>query len=338
MIIVMRPDATKEEIKHVVEKVEGVGLKAVLLEGTERKVVAVIGDERKISFDMWNVTPGVEKAVPILAPYKMASRELKHTPTEVSLAKGMTIGGKKIGVIAGPCAVENKKQLISIAKKVKEAGAIALRGGAYKPRTNPYSFQGLREEGLEYLAEAREATGLPVVTEVLSPEQVELVSKYADILQIGTRNMANFLLLKAVGESKKPVILKRGMAATLDEFLLAAEYILREGNPNVILCERGIRTFEDHTRFTLSLSVVPRLKELTHLPIIVDPSHGTGRRSLVNPMSKGAIAVGADGLIIETHSDPEKSMVDGPQTISIEEFGRLMKELKPIAEAVGREM
>ncbi|HHT9125074.1 MAG TPA: 3-deoxy-7-phosphoheptulonate synthase [Candidatus Brocadiia bacterium] len=339
MIIVMRPDATKEEVKHVVKKVEEVGLKAVLLEGTERKVVAVIGDERKISYDMWNVTPGVEKAVPILAPYKMASRELKNTPTAVPLDKGRaTIGGKKIGVIAGPCAVENKKQLISIAKKVKEAGAVALRGGAYKPRTNPYSFQGLREEGLEYLAEAREATGLPVVTEVLSPEQVVLVCKYADILQIGTRNMANFLLLKAVGECKKPVILKRGMAATLEEFLLAAEYILTHGNPNVILCERGIRTFEDHTRFTLSLSVVPRLKELTHLPIIVDPSHGTGKRSLVNPMSKGAIAVGADGLLIETHSNPEKSMVDGPQTISLEEFERLMKELKPIAEAVGREM
>lgn len=337
MIIVMKPDATKGEIKHVIEKVEEVGLKAVLLEGTERNVVAVIGDERKISYDIWNVTPGVEKAVPILAPYKMASRELKKTPTEVPL-NDAAIGGKRIGVIAGPCAVENKKQLISIAKKAKEGGAIALRGGAYKPRTNPYSFQGLREEGLEYLAEAREVTGLPVVTEVLSPEQVELVSKYVDVLQIGTRNMANFLLLKAAGESKKPVILKRGMAATLDEFLLAAEYILTQGNPNVILCERGIRTFEDHTRFTLSLSVVPRLKELTHLPIIVDPSHGTGIRSLVNPMSKGAIAVGADGLIIETHSDPEKSMVDGPQTISIEEFAKLMKELKPVAEAVGREM
>lgn len=338
MIIVMRPNATKEEIKHVIEKVEGVGLKAVLLEGTERKVIAVIGDERKISYDIWNVTPGVEKAVPILAPYKMASRELKNTPTVVHLNSWATIGGNRIGVIAGPCAVENKKQLISIAKRVKEAGAIALRGGAYKPRTNPYSFQGLREEGLEYLAEAREITGLPVVTEVLSPEQVELVSKYTDVLQIGTRNMANFLLLKAVGESKKPVILKRGMAATLDELLLAAEYILTQGNQNVILCERGIRTFEDHTRFTLSLSAVPYLKELTHLPVIVDPSHGTGRRSLVNPMSKGAIAVGADGLLIETHSDPEKSIVDGPQTISLEEFGILMKELKPVAEAVGREM
>ncbi|MGR3310717.1 MAG: 3-deoxy-7-phosphoheptulonate synthase [Candidatus Brocadiales bacterium] len=337
MIIVMKHDATKEEVEHVIEKVEGEGLKAVLLEGTERKVVAIIGDERKIPFDVWNVTPGVEKAVPILAPYKMASRELKKTPTEVPLNDAI-IGGKMIGVIAGPCAVENKEQLLTIAKKAKEAGAIALRGGAYKPRTNPYSFQGLREEGLEYLAEAREVTGLPVVTEVLSPEQVELVSKYTDVLQIGTRNMANFHLLSAVGESKKPVILKRGMSATVDEFLLAAEYILTHGNPNVILCERGIRTFEDHTRFTLSLSVVPWLKELTHLPVIVDPSHGTGVRSLVNPMSRAAIAVGADGLIIETHSDPEKSVVDGPQTLSIEEFGKLMKDLKPIANAVGREM
>ncbi len=337
MIIVMKHDATKDEVEHVIEKVEGVGLKAVLLEGTERKVIAIIGDERKIPFDVWNVTPGVEKAVPILAPYKMASRELKKTPTEVPL-NNATIGGKMIGVIAGPCAVENKEQLLTIAKRAKEAGAIALRGGAYKPRTNPYSFQGLREEGLEYLAEAREVTGLPVVTEVLSPEQVELVSKYTDVLQIGTRNMANFHLLNAVGESKKPVILKRGMSATVNEFLLAAEYILTQGNPNVILCERGIRTFEDHTRFTLSLSVVPWLKELTHLPVIVDPSHGTGVRSLVNPMSRAAIAVGADGLIIETHSDPEKSVVDGPQTLSIEEFGKLMKELKPIANAVGREM
>jgi 3-deoxy-7-phosphoheptulonate synthase len=338
MIIVMKPDATKGEIDHVIEKIKKAGLKAVLLEGTERNVVAVIGDERKIPVDALNVTPGVEKAVPILAPYKMASREGRDRPTEVTLKNNSIIGGKKVGVIAGPCAVENKEQIISIAKKVKEAGATAIRGGAFKPRTNPYSFQGLREEGLEYLAEAREVTGLPVVTEVLSADQVELVAKYSDVLQVGTRNMANFNLLEAVGDIKKPVILKRGMAATLDEFILAAEYILARGNPNVILCERGIRTFENHTRFTLSLSVVPQLKEMTHLPVIVDPSHGTGKRSLVNPMSKGAIAVGADGLIIETHCDPEKSVVDGPQTLSLEEFDTLMKELKPVAEAVGREM
>jgi 3-deoxy-7-phosphoheptulonate synthase len=316
--------------------VEGVGLKAVLLKGTERTVIACIGYERDISQDFWIALPGVEKAMPILSPYKMASREVKHTGTEVMLGK-FPFGGKKVGLIAGPCAVENKNQLLSIAQSVRDAGAVALRGGAYKPRTNPYSFQGLMEEGLEYLAEAREKTGLPVVTEVLGAEHVEIVAKYADVLQIGTRNMGNFVLLKAVGEQNKPVILKRGMAATLEEFLLAAEYILSRGNTNVILCERGIRTFEDHTRFTLSLSAVPQLKQMTHLPVIVDPSHGTGKSSLVNPMSKGAVAVGCDGLLIEVHINPEKALVDGAQTITTEEFKRLIKELKPVAQAVGRD-
>ena len=337
MIIVMKPGSSREEIDHVVKKVEGVGLKAVLLQGTERNVIACLGDKRDIAHDFWNALPGVEKAMPILSPYKMASREVKPTNTEVLLGK-FPFGAKKIGVIAGPCAVENKDQLISIAQRVKEAGAVALRGGAFKPRTNPYAFQGLMEEGLEYLAEAREKTGLPVVTEVLSPEHVQMVAKYADVLQIGTRNMGNFVLLKAVGEQPKPVILKRGMSATLEEFLLAAEYILSRGNTNVLLCERGIRTFENHTRFTLSLSAVPYLKQLTHLPIIVDPSHGTGKSSLVTPMSKGAVAVGADGLLIEVHIDPEKALMDGAQTLSTEEFKRLMKELKPLAQAVGRDV
>src|SRR3989338_7763414 len=326
MIIVMKPGSSREEIDHVVKKVEGVGLKAVLLQGTERNVIACLGDKRDIAQDFWNALPGREKAIPTHSPDKMASREVKSTNTEVLLGK-FPFGAKKIGVIAGPCAVENKNQLISIAQRVKEAGAVALRGGAFKPRTNPYAFQGLMEEGLEYLAEAREKTGLPVVTEVLSPEHVQMVAKYADVLQIGTRNMGNFVLLKAVGEQPKPVILKRGMSATLEEFLLAAEYILSRGNTNVLLCERGIRTFENHTRFTLSLSAVPQLKQLTHLPIIVDPSHGTGKSSLVNPMSKGAVAVGADGLLI-----------DGAQTLSTEEFKRLMKELKPLAQAVGRDV
>lgn len=338
MIIVMKHGSSKKEIDHVIKMVEGQGLKATLLHGTERNVIACIGDKRHISQDFWNAMPGVEKAVPILSPYKMASREVKPTNTQVQLSPGFSMGGLKVGVIAGPCAVENKTQLFSIAKRVKEAGAVALRGGAFKPRTNPYAFQGLMEEGLEYLAEAREKIGLPVVTEVLSPEHVEMIGKYADVLQIGTRNMGNFVLLKAVGEQPKPVILKRGMSATIEEWLLAAEYILSRGNTNVILCERGIRTFENHTRFTLSLSAVPQLKQLTHLPVIVDPSHGTGKRYLVNPMSKGAIAVGADGLLIEVHIDPERSMVDGPQTITVEEFQRLMAELKPVAEAVGREM
>ncbi|MDR4505421.1 MAG: 3-deoxy-7-phosphoheptulonate synthase [Candidatus Scalindua sp.] len=337
MIIVMKPNASQEEVNHVIEKVKEVGCKEILLEGTNRKVIAVIGDKRDIPPEFWDAIPGVEKAVPILTPYKIASREVKKTDTEIKI-NDQILGGKKIGVIAGPCAVENQDQILFIAEGVKKAGAIALRGGAFKPRSSPYSFQGLGEEGLEYLAKARELTGLAIVTEILSPDHIELVSSYADVLQIGTRNMANFLLLQAVGETKKPVILKRGMAATLDEFLLAGEYILSHGNPNVILCERGIRTFETHTRFTLSLSIVPELKRLTHLPVIVDPSHGTGVRELVRPMSKGAVAVGADGLILEVHPDPEKSYVDGPQTITIEEFEKLMEETKAIANAMGRDI
>ncbi len=337
MIIVMKPNAIEEEVNHVIEKVREVGCKEILLEGTNRKVIAVIGDKRDIPPEFWDAIPGVEKAVPILTPYKIASREVKKTDTEIKI-NDQVLGGKKIGVIAGPCAVESQDQINFIAEGVKRAGAIALRGGAFKPRTSPYSFQGLREEGLEYLARAREATGLAIVTEILSPEHIELVSSYVDVLQIGTRNMANFLLLQAVGECKKPVILKRGMAATIDEFLLAGEYILSHGNPNVILCERGIRTFETHTRFTLSLSAVPALKQLTHLPVIVDPSHGTGVRDLINPMSKGSIAVGTDGLILEVHQDPEKSYVDGPQAITIEDFEILMKEARAVAQSVGREL
>ncbi|MCP5007350.1 MAG: 3-deoxy-7-phosphoheptulonate synthase [Planctomycetes bacterium] len=337
MIIVMKPNAGEEDVNHVIEKVKEVGCKEILLEGTNRKVIAVIGDKRDIPPAFWDVIPGVEKAVPILTPYKIASREVKKADTEIKI-NDQILGGRKIGVIAGPCAVENQDQILFIAEGVKEAGAIALRGGAFKPRSSPYSFQGLGEKGLEYLARARESTGLAIVTEILSPDHIELVSSYADVLQIGTRNMANFLLLQAVGESKKPVILKRGMAATLDEFLLAGEYILSHGNPNVILCERGIRTFETHTRFTLSLSVVPELKRLTHLPVIVDPSHGTGVRDLVRPMSKGAVAVGADGLILEVHPNPEESYVDGPQTITIGEFERLMGETRTIANAMGRDI
>lgn len=338
MIIVMKPESTKKDINHVIESIEKVGLKGILLQGTNRNVIAIIGDERVLPADFWDVLPGVEKSVPILAPYKLASKEGKDFKTVVHLGNGKKVGGDQIAVIAGPCAIESKEQIIEIAKRVRDAGATALRGGAFKPRSNPYTFQGLQEEGLVHLARAREEVGLPIVTEVLTPEHVKLVSKYSDILQIGTRNMQNFLLLRAVGESGKPVILKRGMAATVEEFLLAAEYVLAQNNPNVILCERGIRTFETHTRFTLSLSIVPLLREMTHLPVIVDPSHGTGKRSLVNPMSKGSIAVGADGLLIETHPEPEKSFVDGPQTITLEAFDNLMQELRPVAEAVGRKI
>lgn len=338
MIIVMKPESTKKDINHVIESIEKVGLKGILLQGTNRNVIAIIGDERVLPADFWDVLPGVEKSVPILAPYKLASKEGKDFKTVVHLGNGKKVGGDQIAVIAGPCAIESKEQIIEIAKRVRDAGATALRGGAFKPRSNPYTFQGLQEEGLVHLARAREEVGLPIVTEVLTPEHVKLVCKYSDILQIGTRNMQNFLLLRAVGESGKPVILKRGMSATVEEFLLAAEYVLAQNNPNVILCERGIRTFETHTRFTLSLSIVPLLREMTHLPVIVDPSHGTGKRSLVNPMSKGSIAVGADGLLIETHPEPEKSFVDGPQTITLEAFDNLMQELRPVAEAVGRKI
>jgi len=338
MIIVMKPESTKKDINHVIESIEKVGLKGILLQGTNRNVIAIIGDERILPADFWDVLPGVEKSVPILAPYKLASKEGKDFKTVVHLGNGKKVGGDQIAVIAGPCAIESKEQIIEIAKRVRDAGATALRGGAFKPRSNPYTFQGLQEEGLVHLARAREEVGLPIVTEVLTPEHVKLVSKYSDVLQIGTRNMQNFLLLRAVGESGKPVILKRGMSATVEELLLAAEYVLAQNNPNVILCERGIRTFETHTRFTLSLSIVPLLREMTHLPVIVDPSHGTGKRSLVNPMSKGSIAVGADGLLIETHPEPEKSFVDGPQTITLEAFDNLMQELRPVAEAVGRKI
>ncbi len=336
MIIVLKPDAKKLDTDNLLKKIEDANLKPILLEGTHRSVIAVIGDERKMPAEFLEAQPGVEKTMPILAPYKIASRETKIDNTEIKIGEN-TLGGKKVGVIAGPCTVESEEQIVSVAKIVKASGAIALRGGAFKPRTNPYSFQGLQEEGLKYLATARKETGLPIVTEVLSEKSIDMVAKYTDVIQIGTRNMANFELLKAVGEVKKPVILKRGMAATLEEFLQAAEYILSQDNPNVILCERGIRTFETHTRFTLSLSIVPQLKELTHLPVIVDPSHGTGKRNLVNPMSKGAVAVGADGLLIEVHHDPEASFVDGPQTINEDDFKTLMLELKPIANAVNRE-
>jgi len=335
MIVVMKPEATKEQIRAMIEKIESKGLKTILLEGTNRNVIAAIGDKREIPPDFWERDPVVERTVPILAPYKMASRELVRGNTTVQIDSQL-IGGKKVGVIAGPCTVESKQQILETAHAVKEAGALALRGGAFKPRTSPYSFQGLMEEGLEFLALAREETGLPVVSEVISAAHVPLLARYVDVLQIGTRNMTNFLLLQAVGECDKPVLLKRGMSAQLEEFLLAAEYILSQGNPNVILCERGIRTFETNTRFTLSLSVVPQLKELTHLPVMVDPSHSTGKRSLVAPMAKAAVAAGADGVIVEVHPHPETAVVDGPQSISTEEFAALMSDLRRLAPAVDR--
>jgi len=337
MIIVMQPEAREEDVQHVVERVEGAGLEAVLLRGERRKVIAAVGDRREVVTEQWLACPGVERVVPILSPYKLASREASPGATPVRL-NGSVLGGQKVQVIAGPCAVEDYGGTLRIARAVKAAGAVALRGGAFKPRTSPHSFQGLEEEGLKVLHEVGREVGLSVVTEVLSADQVDLVGRYADVFQVGARSMQNFPLLKALGGIEKPVVLKRGISATVDELLLAAEYILKGGNARVILCCRGIRTFEDHTRFTLSLGTVAHLKEATHLPVIADPSHGTGRRSLVAPMAKAAVACGADGLMIEVHPEPEAALVDGQQTLTCEEFARLMRELRPVAEAVGRSL
>lgn len=337
MIVVMKPDATPEQVKHAIERVEELGLKAVLLEGTNRNVIAALGDKRETAREALAAIPGAESALPILAPYKIASIETKAEKTELEFGLG-TIGGTRVGVIAGPCSVESRDQILEIAHAVKEAGAIGLRGGAFKPRTNPYSFQGLGEEGLKYLAEAREATGLAIVTEILSESLVDMVADYADVLQVGTRNMQNFYLLNAIGKTSKPVMLKRGFSATLEEFLLSAEYILSQGNNQVMLCERGIRTFEKYTRNTLALSAVPALNEQSHLPVVVDPSHGTGRSSLILPMSRAAVAAGADALIVEVHPDPEHAMTDGAQSLNISQFQQLMKEIKPIARAIGRDV
>lgn len=339
-IVVLKPRTTKEEIKRIVKKLERWKLTANLSTGTERTIIGVIGDTSKITEDEENAIrsmAGVEDIMRILKPYKLASREFKSKDTIVNV-RGNNIGGKKLHVIAGPCAVENKNVLINIGEKVKEAGATFIRGGAFKPRTSPYSFQGLGEEGLKYLADVRKKTGLPVVTELMDPRDIDVIVKYADIVQIGARNMQNFRLLLEVGTCKKPVLLKRGLSATIKELLMAAEYIMSKGNQNVILCERGIRTFETATRNTLDLSSVPVLKSLTHLPIIVDPSHGVGKMALVAPMAKAAVAVGADGLLIEVHTNPEEALSDGEQSLRPNDFKKLMKELKLIAASVGREI
>lgn len=337
MIVVLRPGLTKDEIDKVVERIESLGLKAHISEGKERTIIGAIGDERLLADQTLESFPGVEKVLPILKPYKLVSREFQKANTIIEV-NGLKIGGSRIHVMAGPCSVESRQQVLESALPVKEAGATFLRGGAFKPRTSPYSFQGLGEEGLSYLAYAREVTGLAVITEVLDPRDLELVCRYTDILQIGARNMQNFKLLTEVGKMNKPVMLKRGLSATIQEFLLSAEYIAREGNRKIILCERGIRTYETETRNTLDLSAVPVLKQLSHLPVFVDPSHGTGRWDLVVPMSLAGIAAGADGLLIEVHSHPELALSDGPQSLKPEKFAALMKELKRVAQAVGREL
>jgi 3-deoxy-7-phosphoheptulonate synthase len=335
VIVVLKPGLKPEEIQKVVERIESFGLKAHISEGKERTIVGAIGDERLLADQTLESFPGVEKVLPILKPYKLVSREFQKHNTVIRI-NGHEIGGKKIHVMAGPCSVESRDQVLESAVPVKEAGATFLRGGAFKPRTSPYSFQGLGKEGLDYLAHARKVTGLLIITEVLDPRDLELVARYTDVLQIGARNMQNFKLLTEVGKLKMPVMLKRGLSATIQEFLLSAEYIAAEGNRNIILCERGIRTYETETRNTLDISAVPVLKQLSHLPVFIDPSHGTGRWDLVAPMALAGIAAGADGLLIEVHCNPETALSDGPQSLKPKKFAALMNDLKKVAAAVGR--
>ena len=331
----MRHGATTAQIANVTARIEQMGCQAHLSQGEERTIIGVIGNGRPIDREQIERMSGVERAVSVLRPFKLASREFHPMDTVVPI-NGVSVGGQKLAIMAGPCSVESHEQLMETAQVVQEAGAHILRGGAFKPRSSPYSFQGLGEEGLRILAEARKATGMPVITEVIAPELVPLVTTYADILQVGARNMQNFALLHAVGESQRPVMLKRGMMATMEELLMAAEYILSHGNQRVMLCERGIRTFENYTRNTLDLSAVPMLKQLSHLPVIVDPSHSTGKWELVEPMARAAVAAGADGLIIEVHPHPEEALSDGAQSLKPARFAALLQSLKPIAEAVGR--
>ncbi|MGW8272653.1 MAG: 3-deoxy-7-phosphoheptulonate synthase [Thermodesulfovibrionales bacterium] len=336
----MKPGATEEDLSHVISRLESRGLKAHVSRGTERTIIGVIGDTSRVTEDEADAVramSAVEDVMRIIKPYRLASREFKRENTVIDVGR-IRIGGKRIPVIAGPCAVEGMEIVLDIAEKVKAAGASFIRGGAFKPRTSPYAFQGLGEEGLKILAAARERTGMPIVTEIMDPRDLDIMLKYCDVIQIGARNMQNFRLLLEVGSIDRPVLLKRGLSSTINEWLMAAEYIMSKGNHRVILCERGIRTFETATRNTLDLSAVPLLKELTHLPVIVDPSHGVGRRNLVIPMSRAAIAAGADGLLIEAHSNPEQALSDGDQSLNPDSFLALMRELRPVAEAVGREL
>jgi 3-deoxy-7-phosphoheptulonate synthase len=338
MIVVMRRGATPQEVEHVIARLHEAGYHEQVSKGEETTVIGVIGSGFPPDFaGTLEMLPGVDKTYRISKPYKLASRDFKPQPTVVQIGD-LTIGADEFVVMAGPCSVESREQMLLTAERAKAAGARVLRGGAYKPRTSPYSFQGLGEEGLEYLAEAREKTGLPIITEVLDPADVPLVSKFTDILQLGTRNMQNFPLLRAAGASDKPVMLKRGMSATIEEWLMAAEYILHAGNPNVIMCERGIRTFETAARNTLDLSAIPIVKKLSHLPVVADPSHGTGKWYLVRPMAMAAAAVGADGLLIEVHPDPDHALSDGPQSLNLDNFDRMMSELGQVTSAVGRKL
>jgi 3-deoxy-7-phosphoheptulonate synthase len=340
VIVVMKKGASEEDIQGVLARIQEAGFRPNLSRGEERTIIGVIGDDRKVAdVGLFEALPGVSECVRVLKPFKLASVDFHPEPTVVTVGEGpgaVQLGAGRVVVVAGPCAVESPEQVAEVARAVRAAGASLLRGGAFKPRTSPYSFQGLGEEGLLILARAREASGLPVVTEVMTPEAVPLVEKFADCLQIGARNMQNYNLLQACGRSRKPVLLKRALSGTIEELLMAAEYVLASGNPNVILCERGIRTYERATRNTLDLSAVPVLHELSHLPVVVDPSHGTGKRSLVEPMALAAVAAGADGLLVEVHPHPERALSDGPQSLTPAMFAALMEKVRAVAGAVGR--
>ncbi|MCK9595208.1 MAG: 3-deoxy-7-phosphoheptulonate synthase [Candidatus Omnitrophica bacterium] len=338
MIIVLKPGTTEEQVSHIIQKVEKLGLTPHVSKGTERTIIGVIGPEDILRITPLEAYPGVEKVMPVLAPYKLVSREFKSQDSVIDVGKGVKIGGKNIVIFAGPCAIEDTDTLYDIAQEVKKVGAKILRAGAFKPRTSPYSFQGKGKEGLEILQKVGNDLDMVTITEVMDSRDVELVAKYVDILQIGARNMQNFNLLKEVGQTKKPVLLKRGLASTIKELLMSAEYILSGGNFNVILCERGIRTFEDYTRNTLDISAIPAVKQLSHLPIIADPSHAAGKWGLVAALSKAAVAAGADGLIVEVHSHPEDALSDGAQSLLPDNFANLTQELKTVAAAVGREI
>jgi 3-deoxy-7-phosphoheptulonate synthase len=333
----MQQGATPDQVRAVMERLQNSGFQVHISRGVERTIIGIIGDRTRLEDTALEAMPGVEKVMPVLQPYKLASRAF-HPEDSVIMVGDLAIGGETVHVMAGPCAVESREQLLEAARQVKAAGATILRGGAYKPRTSPYSFQGLEEKGLQLLAEAREVTGLKVVTEVMDARTLPLVAEYADILQIGARNMQNFFLLREVGRLDKPVLLKRGLSCTIEEWLMAAEYIMSMGNQRVILCERGIRTFETYTRNTLDLSAVPVVKHFSHLPVVVDPSHGTGKWQFVPTMARAAVAAGADGLLIEVHPNPAEALCDGPQSLTPENFARMMKELRRVARAVNRRL
>jgi 3-deoxy-7-phosphoheptulonate synthase len=338
MIIVMQQQADPKHIEAVVKRVEELGYKVHLSRGEARTIIGIIGaDEHKIQADNFEAMDGVEKTMRVMQPYKVASRDFSHEDTVINV-NGVQIGGNKVVVMAGPCSVESRAMILETAHAVKEAGGSVLRGGAFKPRSSPYSFQGMGEEGLQYLAEAREQTGLPIVTEVMSTDEIDLVAEYSDILQVGARNTQNYSLLKALGKVRKPVFLKRGMSSTIQELLMSAEYILAGGNMQVMVGERGIRTYETATRFTFDVNAIPVLKELTHLPVVADPAHGTGKWNLVTPIARAAVAAGADSIMVEVHPDPAKAWSDGAQSLTLERFATMMRELRPVAEAVGRSL